>query len=324
MKLVARDVRPDERTQWDDLARENGDLFLQPSWVDALGSEAVRIGIFDPGNLLVGGFVVRRYRRAGIPVFSNAPFCQGAGPFWKARTQSVTGRLEERRSVVEAMAAFLEPGVGVTLVRLSGTVEDVMPFRWRGFRTNVEYTYRLGLERPGEAFLPRYDGKTRNDIRKAVRDGLIGEVGQDFDEVEILQRSALERAGAGGGASISAVIAYARKAPGAFTVTVRGPGPSLAASLVLISGDTAYYVMGGHRRDQGKGSHHGAGALAIHTSILEAGRCGCRVFDFEGSTIPRVEPFIRGFGGTLTPYYSAAKAWLPIECVLKLRYRGLF
>jgi hypothetical protein len=57
---------------------------------------------------------------------------------------------------------------------------------------------------------------------------------------------------------------------------------------------------------------------------VEAAHRGCKVFDFEGSTIPRVEPFIRGFGGTLTPYYSAAKAWLPLECVLKLRHRGYF
>jgi len=49
-----------------------------------------------------------------------------------------------------------------------------------------------------------------------------------------------------------------------------------------------------------------------------------RVFDFEGSNVPSIERYFRGFGGTLTPYIGVHKAWLPVEMALKLRYRNLF
>lgn len=149
-------------------------------------------------------------------------------------------------------------------------------------------------------------------------------VGLFCEGIEEPQRTALDRENAGGGAAVSTVLRYAKAARESFTVSVHGKGVELAGCLVLGSSRKAYYVMGGHRRESGSGIHHGAGPLALHTAIAEAARRGYEVFDFEGSTIPRVESFVRGFGGALTPYFTVAKAWLPLECALKTRYRGYF
>jgi hypothetical protein len=324
MSLLARTLANNEKEAWDSLARTKGELFQQPEWIAALGASATRVGIFDPGGCIVGGFVVRQTSRAGMRISRNAPFCQSAGPFWEPRATSAIGRLEERRRLLEAMAEFLEPGRGACFVSVSRTAEDMLPFRWRGFRCVVEYTYRLPLLAHGDDFLSGYDGAVRNDIRKARKDGLQPDVGLDLEGLGILQRDALERRGASGAQTLSGVLRYAGASANAFTVVVRREGQTLAGCLVVGFGQSAYYVLGGHSRSGATGTHHGAGSLALHTAIVEATRRGFRVFDFEGSTIPRVEPFTRGFGGTLTPYYSVAKAWFPLECVLKLRYRSHF
>jgi hypothetical protein len=45
--------------------------------------------------------------------------------------------------------------------------------------------------------------------------------------------------------------------------------------------------------------HHGAGALAVTQCIKEAKKRNLQYFDFDGSVIPNLEKYFRGFGGEL-------------------------
>jgi hypothetical protein len=64
--------------------------------------------------------------------------------------------------------------------------------------------------------------------------------------------------------------------------------------------------------------------MSMVEAIRHARDLGLQTFDFEGSAIPPVEAYFRGFGGKLTPYFRVNKAWLPIEMVLKFFKRRLF
>jgi hypothetical protein len=99
-------------------------------------------------------------------------------------------------------------------------------------------------------------------------------------------------------------------------------GHPVAGVYIVHDAHTAYYLMGGYS----KNAHHGAGALAMWHAILKAKEMGLEVFDFEGSIIPAIERYFRGFGGKLTPIFSIHKAWLPIEIGLKMipKYRSRF
>ena len=105
----------------------------------------------------------------------------------------------------------------------------------------------------------------------------------------------------------------------AFT-TYRQETP-LATCFVVHDTQTAYYLLGGYRTED---RHHGAGALSVFEAIQHAQKLGMRTFDFEGSVVPSIERYFRGFGGRLTPYYTVNKAWLPLEMGLKLFRRNLF
>jgi hypothetical protein len=95
----------------------------------------------------------------------------------------------------------------------------------------------------------------------------------------------------------------------------------VACSFCVHDANAAYYLLGGHSAKDG---HNGAGTMAMWESILHAKRMGLSGFDFEGSMIPGIERYFRGFGGRLAPYYRINKATLPLEIILKFFKRELF
>jgi hypothetical protein len=42
-----------------------------------------------------------------------------------------------------------------------------------------------------------------------------------------------------------------------------------------------------------------------------------KTFDFEGSMLPEVEKYFRGFGANLIPYYRVSKAKLAVDLALR-------
>jgi hypothetical protein len=59
-------------------------------------------------------------------------------------------------------------------------------------------------------------------------------------------------------------------------------------------------------------------------AIKAAKGLGLQTFDFEGSSIPAIERFFRGFGGRLAHHFTVSRAWLPLEMALKFSKRNLF
>jgi hypothetical protein len=95
----------------------------------------------------------------------------------------------------------------------------------------------------------------------------------------------------------------------------------VAASFCVHDREAAYYLLGGY--DQ-RNPHASAGALCVWQAIMRAKEIGLRTFDFEGSMIPSVEKYFRGFGGTLMPYFTLNRAWLLLEMALKFYRRAKF
>lgn len=322
MTLHARPITEPERVAFEALARRRGDLFQQPEWVESFGAQVLRCGIFGSDGALVGGFHVARQRHFGLVVARGVPFTPSIGPFLDEKAVTRESRQQEGRRAVEAVAAFLDAsGFAVVFVSLSPEIRDALPFLWRGFKVSPSFTYRLNLGADVD-LLAALSSRQRNAVKKARKDGLAARVGLEADVVGELQDVALRRKGkAVDRAFLDGILGYGRRTGRGFTVTVRAGDVPLAGAFVAHDHRVAYYILGG-RTDASEGQ--AAGTLALFEAIEEARRRGLEVFDFEGSILPGIEQFVRGFGGELTPYYTVAKAWLPIEMALKLRWRQYF
>lgn len=321
MKLRA--LVASEWPAYDELARQHGTLFHRLDWLALFGPRIQAYGLFDEGENLVGGLALHHARRWGLDVVRSAPFTPTCGPFLAVKSQHPVAVLEERRKALDCLVQFLRARrPALCMLPLDQRITDALPFFWDRYKVIPHYTYLLDLTPAPEQLLRNLSAERRKNISKAQRDGL--QVRQTTDMRVVLelvlatfarQQKSLDRAGLEG-----ILFRYANPENSFAFVTYRDDQP-IAACFVVHGGTTAYYLLGGYRAEE---RHHGAGAAAMFAAIRHAQALGLKTFDFEGSVIPEIERYFRGFGGQLTPYLTVNKAALPLEIVLKFFKRRIF
>jgi hypothetical protein len=312
-----------ESAPYDALARERGTVFHGEDWTATFGDRLTRYGVFRRDGELVAGFHLYRTSLVRLTVLRDPPFTPPCGPFISIKAKNPVAVLEERRDVLNAIAGFLDNrSHAVVSVSFDSGIQDLLPFVWRKFKVVPAYTYILDLSPSFDELKGRMSPVRRNDISKAVRDGLIVRQTSDLEMIRhLVQETFARRRVQASARYLDGILFRFSNGDNSYAfASYRGDTP-IACCFVVHGRSRAYYLLGGHRGD---GKHHGAGALALFTAIRHAKEIGLEAFDFEGSMIPAIEKYFRGFGGQLTPYYRANKAWLPIEMVLKFVRREIF
>lgn len=321
--MEIRHLKNEELAAYDQLARCHGTLFNALDWLALFGNQMQALGIFANGGEMVGGLSLYQERRWGFRIFRRAPFTPTCGPFVAVKSRNPVAILEERRKAMECMVDYLErEAPGICMLPLDRKISDALPFFWRGYKVVPNYTYLLDLTVPLDQIRKNMSPIRRNDISKAARDGLTVRKISDMGVVRDLvlatfgrQQKFVDRA------CLEAILfRYANPSNSFAFIACRDEKP-ISACFIVHDSQTAYYLLGGYRAED---RHHGAGALAVMEAIRHSQELGLRTFDFEGSVMPPIERFFRGFGGRLTPYFTVNKAWGPLEVGLKFLRRGIF
>lgn len=321
--MKIRPLNASELPAYNLLARRQGTLFNTTEWLALFGDQMQALGIFDKGDHLVGGLSLYQERRWGVKIIRRAPFTPTCGPFLEVKAKNPVAVIEERRAALDCMIDYLEKEApGLCMLPLDRGIEDALPFFWRGYKVVPNYTYLLELTVPLDHISKKMSPTRRRNMTKAARDGLVVRQVTDFSIIRNLvlttfdrQRKFVDRA------CLEAILfQYAHSANSFAFSAYQGDDP-IAACFVVHDAETAYYLLGGYNNDN---RHHGAGAIAMFEAIQHAQQLGLKRFDFEGSVIPAIERYFRGFGGTLTPYLTINKGWLPIEVALKFIKRNIF
>ena len=321
--MIVREVKEWEYPQYERLVAEIGTLFNSNQWLDIFGKSVRRLGVYNKNNELVGGMTVGVKCILGVEIIMAQPMSPGTGPFYKAKAKGYVKQIEERRAILEALANYIEAQrFPIVSLVFSPELIDVLPFIWRDYKVVVRYTYRIDLSQSEEDLLKGMSGDTRNMIKKAEKDGLCcTRVDNMVDVYSLLKKTfARQKLSFSTSQEQKILFDYAKSGNSAAFVTYLNGRPS-SAVFTIKDRQTCYYIMGGY---DSQNKHNGAGSLALYKAILQAKADGCSMFDFEGSIVPQIEKYFRGFGGRLTPYFVANKAWMPIEFVLKLIKRRMF
>jgi lipid II:glycine glycyltransferase (peptidoglycan interpeptide bridge formation enzyme) len=245
------------------------------------------------------------------------------GFFFENRAKNKANATSFTKNVVDAVADFLD-GLGGQIIMISvpRTLTDMQPFIWRKFKVVPHYTYIIDLSIPEESLLGNMSPERRNDIRRALNDGITTERILDYGIIlDLVRKSFARQSRAVDSHYLEKILYEFARGENSFAIASFREGLPIAASFCIHDRRTAYYLLGGYDPEH---RHHGAGALAVWEAIRHSKSLNLERFDFEGSMVKAVERYFRDFGGDLVPYYRVNKALLPLEILLKFRKRELF
>ena len=323
----ARFLSPDEWGQWDELVASSpsGSLFDETTWLGALAEALARdvriVGVFEK-DVLIGGVAISCGRqllmavaREPQPTFVNS--CQFLPSDRKTRSAATKRVL----SVADAVADFLTPQFSRVVITNHPAFVDVRSFRWRGWQTNVLYTYQIDLE---TLDLMNLHGRRRNQIRKAEKAGLVVEESDDFAAAHALMFKTYERQGVTLDVSEEALIAVCQRLGDSVTVySAKAPGATTPAAMLMTLLDpnrsAGYIMFAGFDREQSK--THATSLLYWHHLVALKER-GLKMVDVIGADVRSNADFKAEFEGELVPYYQVAYSSFPFRLARFLLRRG--
>jgi len=321
--MEIRFIESKETEKFYKLSEQYGDVFSSKDWHSVHGNKILLFGIIDNAGELVGGFHLFKAKIGPLNYFRNPLFTPHIGFFYVNTGQHLVSRASQLKSVLEEIARFIEKLPWQILsFSFPEEVIDMQPFIWKNFKVIPSYTYELELGKTEDELFAGLAGDRRNDIKKAIKDGIVVKETTDFNLIHELVKKTFERQSKSLDSEFvkNILTKYANTENSFAYISYRAETP-IAGTFCLKSGSKVYYLLGGYDNNN---SHKGAGAMSLWKSILHAKRLGSLVFDFEGSMVPAIEKYFRGFGGKIVPYYTVNKANFFLEVLLKFKKRQVF
>lgn len=305
--MYVRALKANEHNAFFDLALKKGNIFTSQQWTSIYGSHLTLMGLFTKkADQMVGGFCLYTDRKFGFAYLRTPPFNPHISVFYVDRSTNPANVNSFRKKIISAIADFLNSS-GRALVNLSFPPgeQDMQPLIWNKLNPSLRYTYQIQLHHEEKVILGNFTPERRNDLTKAVKDGVTVKRTETFEVVENMINQTYSTN------NLRVYPEILKKIFSDFATPDNSCGflayhdeRPIACTFIVYNHQMAYYILGGYDRQN---SHHGAGALCIWEAIKEMKQRNVKVFDFEGSMVPAIESFFRGFGGTLTPFYQVKK-----------------
>lgn len=290
-------------------------IFYQPWWLDAVcGPEAwSAAAAYDGGGQLQGLLPFYLYRRAGLKFLAPPPLSPNVGPwlFYPDEGLKPASRHDFEWRVMTELARQL-PQFDFAQVKCPYRLQNAMPWQRMGWRQSARYSYVVPAEKSADQAWADMSGRTRTAIRKAEREGLGILHSESIEALYRLSDLSFSHRGARLPFSLAWLQkldeAVAARAARRLYLARDEDGHIHAAVYTVFDRYATYNLLQGSdpaRRQSG------AAAALLWRAIADSLQAGRR-FDFEGSRIPGVEEFFRGFGGELWAYGQLEKTrgWL--------------
>ena len=194
------------------------------------------------------------------------------------------------------------------LINCHLNLKNTLGFIWEGFEDRKKYTYLLDLEQSEEELFSGFRENIRRQIRKGEKSLQVAQTDDYATMGKLLQESFAEQEEdypIEDAKLYDRIGAYLKKYnAGEFLAAQDEKGDTHAMLVCVYDKSSAYYLIGGSALAH---KNSGAMSLLMHQAILNSKKKGVKAFNFEGSMIPSIEKYLRGFGGELTPYSCLIK-----------------
>ena len=289
----------------EDTTTHRNSIFQQPWWLNAAAPEAWNAVVVEKNGVVHARMPYTKKRRFGLVYLSCAQLAPILGP-WIAPTGAKYAKaLAHEKDLMFALIEQLPPH-DYFLQNFHYSINNWLPFYWKGFNQTVRYTYVIedltDLARVWAGFMENI----RREVRKAskqlkVRDDLGLEQFLDINTLTFKRK----------GKRLPYSREYVRRLDAA-CVTHNARRMFFAedahrrvhaAAYIVWDENSAYYLMGGVDP-----ALMGSGAMSlVMWEAIQFVATVSRKFDFEGSMIEPVERFFRAFGARQVPYFRVTR-----------------
>jgi hypothetical protein len=284
-------------------------VFNSKEWIETSYDSCFNLlGIFNKNKELIGSFYYYKFKRGKVLTqISAPPFSPNCGLYVNDNTINPAQKNTFRKKVLALIRDYFD-ALNFDILSLPFPLEyvDMQEFIWKGYSVEPRYTYQLDLNESEEGLLAKMSSERRKNIRKAEKDGISVQRMDDLEVAKKLILNTYSRQNINGNNQVIEKLfnTYSNRDNSLCFVSFDNQKNPIATVLCVLDETTCYYILGGYDTDK---KHEGAGALAMWSAIKKAKENGVSVFDFEGSMLPAVEKYFRGFGGEMIPFYSVNK-----------------
>ncbi len=282
-------------------------LFSRPEWLDACcGKDGWDVAAHVKGDTVHAMFPYLLRSKAGFQAIGNPDYTPYQSVLVKyPEEQKEATKLSFEKEVLNGILEDL-PKADQFNFRFHPTQNNLLTLHWSGFELLTRYTYVLDGIQDHEALFSGFTDSTRRQIRKAEKSLHV----ERADTLDTLFQAKVESESSTGEKvqgtvnewnTIADVIIKNRA--GTILNAVAEGGQAAGSVLVVWDDRSAYYLMGSTLME-----YRNSGALSM--LMFEAIKVASEhvdFFNFEGSMIPAVEKFFRGFGSSPIQYTEARK-----------------
>jgi len=288
--------------------KENLPLFMQPYWLDVVCDESMDwdVILYKKGEEIWGSFVYVIKKKYGFTFITMPKLTQFLGPYIKyPKGQKYYNKLTWEKGIMNYFIDNL-PEFDYFNLNFHHSIENWLPFYWKGFSQTTKYTYRISKNLNIKELFKSFETDIRRRKKKAERLGVKAYESNDVEKFYHLNKLTFERQGIKIPYSFKLVKRIYEKLKKMNAVKIffaEHKGEIIAANFLVYDKNCVYYLMGGINPDK---KNLGGMDVILYEAIKFALENGLD-FDFEGSMIESIEKYFRGFGGKQVSYFYISK-----------------
>lgn len=281
-------------------------LFCRAHWLDAVCDDWDVVLVEREQRIVAAlPYAVKTRVRGMFRMIDMPPLTQYMGPWLSyPANQKQHARLAYEKEIFDELIAGLPP-FDHFVQRFHYSIENWLPFSWRGFEETTRYTYVIDDLSDLGAVHAAFNSNIRRNIQKAQKRVRITR----SDDIQRFHRTnalTFERQGQRipYGVDLVQRIDRACSARNSRAILFAEDDTATHAALYLVwDAHSAYYLMGGADPSL---RASGAGSLLVWEAIQLAAAVTKR-FDFEGSMMEPIEQFFRSFGASQKRLFQISK-----------------
>jgi len=282
-------------------------LYSRAWWLDAVCDEGVwDVVLVEVDNKIIASMPYYIKKRAFFSAITQPKLTQTMGPYIKyPKNQTHYKRLAYEKKIMTQLIEQL-PKVDMFNQSFHHPITNWLPFYWKGYKQSTGYTYIIEDLSNIEELFKKFSSSTRNDIRKASKNGIKVIDSEDIEAFYEIIKLSFTQKNLKTRESFDFIKNLYLKAKENSAVIMKfavKENTIYSVSLCFYDDTTLYMIMRGINRDI---KLFGSQQLLDFEMIKFASKNSLS-FDFEGSMIEGVEYRNRSFGAKQIPYFNISK-----------------